>query len=468
MHMQVKSKTNKLIFLFVLLISIFSLLPFVVLTAYNHPSVDDFIYSFAFIKDGFFIPQYNWYVDWSGRYTATAFLSLSPISFYSFTGYKFGSLALLTFLGVAFYYLVNQLFYKESFLNRISVSLLIFIIYLYQMPKIATGLYWGAGATTYQLGNVFTLLMLGSLILFFKTKKNKHKMLVIGFLFLLIGSNETVMLLTDMLLFFLAIFYYTRKQKLNIKYIKSDSFLILLLVFAFVFSLIVFLAPGNDVRLRHLPNKHKLIAFYNSYLSAKQYLIMWLPSFGVFSLLTLSLITKLDFNKEKWFSIHPIFAFIIVLLITYAGFFPAHWSMGVPPPARTINTIYFFFILTWMYFILSLFSYFKTNTFPQPFKYTLLVIGVIFFIKPNNIQTAYQDWLSGDAKKYNQQLENRYKLITEKKAELTEKDTLVVSALDKKPKTLFFNDIGEKPDDWRNKSYAKYFEIPNIIIEKKE
>lgn len=297
--MKLKTNTTKIVAIFVLFISIFSLLPFLILSAYNNPSADDFVYSITFLKDGFFLPQYNWYVGWSGRYIASAVLSLSPISFYSFIGYKFGSLALLALLGSAFYYLVNQIFYKEILLNRISICLLILLAYLYQMPKVASGLYWGAGASTYQLGNIFLLFMLGSIVLYLKTKKIKYKILAITTLFLLIGSNETIMLLTDILLFFIVVFYYARKERFNINYIKSDSFFILLLVFAFIFSLIVVLAPGNNVRLGLLPNKHKMIAFYNSYLSAKQHIILWLPSLSVFSLLALSLVKKTNFYKDK-------------------------------------------------------------------------------------------------------------------------------------------------------------------------
>jgi len=466
--MNFKPNTTNLTILFILFLAFYTLLPFFILSSYNHPSADDFVYSTTYLQYGFFVPQYNWYVGWSGRYIASAILSLSPTSFYSYMGYKLASFFLIVLLGSSFYFLIKQIFSKETTVRKIAISLLILVIYIYQMPKIASGFYWFAGASTYQLGNVFLLFMLGGIIIYLKTKKRKHLFFVIVALFLLIGSNETVMLLTDMILFFMALFYYTKMSRFNLKFIKNNSFLIILLFFGFVFSLIVILAPGNNARLGLLPNRHKLTAFYNSYTSAKQYVIQWLPAVSVFSLLLLSLIKKTNLNKNNWFSIHPIYAFLIMLLVTYAGFFPAHWSMGVPPPSRTINTIYLFFLLTWLYFMLTLFTYFNETIFPKTVSYVLLLTSIVLLMMPNNIQTAYQDWLSGDAKQYDLQLKERYQIIEKEKLQIGEQDTIRVPALLKKPKTIFFNDLEEKPDDWRNRACATYFKIPNIVIEKKK
>lgn len=466
--MNYKINTASFTTIFVLFIALYSVLPFLVLSAYNHPSADDFVYSNIFIEKGFFAAQYSWYMTWSGRYTASTLLSLSPVSFYSFTGYKLASFFLLVLVGYAFFYLINRVFNKETRLNRVAISLLVLVLFLYQMPKIATGLYWGAGAMTYQLGNVFFLFMLGGLLKYLKTKNKKQILLVVFLLFFVIGSNETLMLLTNILLFFIVIFYYSKEQRFRWQYLKKNPFFLILLLAAIVFSLLVILAPGNDTRLRYLPNKHKTIAFYNTYMSMKQYLIQWFPAISVFSLLLLALIKRTDLIKKSWFSIHPIFSFFIVLILVYAGFFPAHWSMGVPPPLRTVNTIYFFFILSWLYFILSLHTYLKDKLFPNSVRYILMITSLVFLLKSNNIQTAYQDWFSGDAAQYDRELKARYKLIAKEKPLLTAQDTLRVPALIKTPKTLYFHDIETKASDWRNKAFAKYYELPHIVREKKK
>ncbi len=459
----------KSVFSFVVLVgSFFSILPFWVLSAFNQPSADDFVYAVTYLKDGFFTAQYNWYVGWSGRYVASALLSLSPVSFHSFTGYKLQSFLLILLLLYALYYTVGHLFEKESKRHRLTISMFVLFIYLYQMPKIVSGFYWGAGAITYQLGNVFFLFMSGSIVAYLKRKDKKYAITSFIALFLLTGSNETLMLLSDILLFISAFFFYIYGKKFRISRLRKQPYLALLLFAAIVFSLFVVLAPGNDVRLGLLPNSHKLSAFHDTLLSAQKFVAQWILPVGVFSILMLGLLRKSDIAQNALFILHPLWAFLIVLVVTYAGFFPAHWSMGVPPPARTVNTIYFFFILTWLYFIVSLYHYYKGIDMPG-YTYYLLTLAMIgFFFFPNNIQTAYRDWLHGDARAYNAQFNTRYTRIKQQTTVPQNKDTIRVLPLKIMPKTLYFNDLSVKPKDWRNKAYATYFKVPFIVVKKQK
>ena len=168
---------------------------------------------------------------------------------------------------------------------------------------------------------------------------------------------------------------------------------------------------------------------------------------------------------------HPIPAFLVLIGITYIGFFPAFWSMGEPPPLRTVNVIYFFYIMLWFYFMLSLFLYLNNDNNSTLISDPLIIILIIatgtLYLKENNVKLAYNDWLSGRAKSYNEQMNKRYQMIQKFKSNHNETDTLVVPKLKNTPKTIFFKDFtSNNVKNWRNTSYAKYYQIPAIRTKK--
>ncbi len=470
---KIKINTSRFRSLFIISLAVYALIPFLVLMLYNHPSSDDFTYANEVLEKGFFSAQYHWYVSWSGRYIGTAILSLNPIVFHSFLGYKVFALLLFSLLVYAFYFLLNQLFEKESIFNKILIMLLFLIVYFYQMPRVVSGIYWLAGSATYQLGNIFSLFMFGNIIKYLKAKETKYLIYTVLFLFLLVGTNETTMFLTGIILFFIMIIFHFDKQKIKFKFIKQKNYIFIILVLlAFIFSLIVILSPGNEIRSGFFPDKHKLNSFNRAYHLARTYIIQWIPVLTIFSILALSLIKKPFNANARFFKTNPFVSLLIMIFITYIGFFPAFWSMGEEPPLRTINVIYFFFILTWLYFSMTLYVYFrndKATSIPKFIIYILMFAVIAIMSKPNNIKNAYRDWLNGTAQRYDQQMKKRYQIIKKQIEQKKEKDALIVPHLKDIPKTIYFRDISsDNIKNWRNASYAKFWKISSIKTQEKK
>ena len=457
--------------LFITGLFIYTILPFLALMLYNHPSSDDFTYANLVFQKGFFGSQSFWYINWSGRYIGTVVLSLNPLVFHSIILYKLMPFLLVSGLMYAFYFLIDNVFSGMSKKNKCLICFLFIIAYFYQMPRIVSGLYWFAGAGTYQLGNIFSLLMFGNLIKYLKHKKVKNLYFAAVFLFLLIGSNETAMFLMDILLFIILVLYHFSFKSKRIHFNrKHQNIFFILIGLAVVFSLIVILAPGNSVRATHFPHKYQLTSFKKAYDLFLDYWIKWTAFTFVMILFFISFIDRKLLIKVKPFITHPVISFVILTGITYSGFFPAFWSMGEPPPLRTVNVIYFFYLLLWMYFALSIFTYINNDTslfLPYTLIIILLIVTGTYYLKQNNVKTAYKDWLSGRAKSYNAQLNKRYQMIQKFKANHKKTDTLTVPKLKNIPKTIFFKDFtSDNVKNWRNASYAKYYNIPAIKTKK--
>lgn len=96
---------------FIIIIGVFSILPFVLISYFNNPNADDFCYNVMSRDLGFLQAQINWYQGWSGRYFSTAILSIQALVSNTFLLYKlfqlfYYSLYSYRFTGLLLYYLL--------------------------------------------------------------------------------------------------------------------------------------------------------------------------------------------------------------------------------------------------------------------------------------------------------------------------------------------------------------------------
>jgi hypothetical protein len=430
---------------------------FLILAKYNHPSADDYSYTVDRFNLGFWQLQKHFYLKWTGRYISTVLLSSTPIVYYSFSWYKVIALILIVFLVYGSYFLAKTVFPKTHKSDVWVISLFIIVMFFSQMPSIAQGIYWAAGALTYQTANIFTLFLFANILRLMQTKQKKYLIFAVIFAFLVIGSNETSMLLIDFLVFI--IFAYQLYQ-----YRKIDKNLFILLAFMFVFSLISILAPGNMARAEQHPAGHQMRAFILSYREMKKMIISWFPLLILLSVLLFDYLNKLNISKAKFFNIHPAFGLLLLPFVVFLGYFPGYWSLGHVPPGRTVNVIYFFFVLISLFFLLS--AHYRYHKFIQisAFVRYAVILTIFIFIskKDNNIYIAYKDIDTERAYWYDIENYDRYRLIKKSK-----QDTIYLKKYHNRPKTLLFNDITQDPKHWRNVSFAKYWHKKVIVLEKK-
>ncbi|WP_317175148.1 DUF6056 family protein [Hymenobacter qilianensis] len=272
------------------LIVALSLLPFIALCWYAHPSGDDFLTGNDVRKHGHWGYIGFTYLQWSGRYTSLAFQSLlNPVAYGNTTeGYGLVCLLVLLLLLGACYLLFRALLGEQFQQKYLWLSSGVFVaLFLLQMPSPAEGIYWITSAYNYLLPASLTLILLAALVSHASapTRAARRKCLLISALLtvLLVGSNETNSLpLLIGLLGFTAL-RYIQHRRLDWDYL----FLCAVLLGA---CIVAFAAPGNYVRLNQATRYIRLLdCVHHAASAAYRCLIDWTGN-GVLPAITLLLL----------------------------------------------------------------------------------------------------------------------------------------------------------------------------------
>lgn len=439
-----------------------TIVPFLVLSFYAHPSWDDFMYAYYSDVKGFWEAQKIWYMTWSGRFFSTAFLSFAnPLVFRSITGYKIMTFLLILATFAVIYYAVSA-FFRDSVKTRskILASLSLCYLYLSGLPSVSLALYWHSSVVIYQVANIAMLLIFVLLLKMYSDDGIKSKInifIVCILIFVVSGSNEISML--SIVVLFLMLFISN-----IIIFKKIDGLLLLFAGVSVISFLIVYMAPGNSVRLQVHPDSHKLFftlkSSFTDLISFIKYRLFNIPLL-LFTILFIPFCSKAmtDVNfKYKKLLQYPLLTVTIGLLILYSGFVVSYWSLGTTPPARALNVSFFTFLLIWFYATASIIYYFKERkdkTIPGLPGYAYVIICLFIFIgfikETGNIKTAVKD-LSGPAQKFDSELNKRYSMISADNS-----DTCKVDSLEVIPGSFFYSDITADPDEYFNRYQANYF-----------
>ncbi len=333
-------------------ISLAVVLIFALLAQYSHPSSDDFCMASG-VNDHGLIP-YLWqhYFEWSGRYTGNALYAIYPVVFGLFDGYKFIPAAVLLALFFAAAFFLSALFSVRIFARPVLLSSLYFIsVYLLGLTSPASSLYWMAGALTYQSANILFFVVLGLMIQLADRQKNSTKSFNVFVILLLVlvfavGTNETSMLaITGLAL--LGVVAHLRSGWVMLK-----PWIVILFVTLFCFA-VVYFSPGNTIRAADFPLRHDLSRSIDGSLSVGLK-ILWLwvsnPVLIVSSLLAPFAVARLYLLSARPFAVSKTMVVVLVLATLAMPVllqFPAWWSMGGWPPARTQDAIYFLFLIGW-------------------------------------------------------------------------------------------------------------------------
>jgi len=448
---------------YIILLGGFTILPLLVISYFNQPSADDYCYAAKAQSLGFWNAQIDFYRGWSGRYLSTALLSFDILVKGKIILYKLFPIALILLLSKSVFNLVSLVFTSISKKNRYVITSLFITAYFVQMPNISEGLFWYAGSVTYQLSNIISVLLICSLISLLRYKKVKHLFFAIIYVILLIGTNETTMIMWAVTLAFIFLYKAILDKKISYH-------LILIIIIVLTFSLAVILAPGNSVRGAFFSESHQ---FFNSIFQSLRALVIntikWAP---LLCLLTVLFFSNLKGNvgivSSKILKANPFLVFLVVCMVSFLGFFISFWSMGNAPPSRTVNVICFYFMLGFLYTMFLLFIKFEKEIvllklINKKVKYVLMFIVLGSIMSFNNIRGVYVDLLSGTAYLYNLEMEERYQIIQNNSSMI-----LSIPSLKNKPVTLFVSDISADPENWRNECYGAYFSEKVIVIKKED
>lgn len=441
---------------FIIIVGVLSVLPFIVISIFNNPSADDFCYN-NYTRDlGYLNTQIEAYYNWTGRYFSTAIISISAFLSDSFYLYKLFPVILLFLFFLSIYHLSSSIFVSFSRKDKFTLTFLVLILYLLQMPSTSEGFYWLAGSVTYQLSIILAVFLFSFLIKLLNTSRKKYLIISMFIAFLVIGSNEISMMFVNLII--AVIFLYTSITQRRVNFLTLS-----LLFFMIGCTAIVVLSPGSAARITTYPgNQQFLYSFFKTIKATKTHLGDWLPTIILAFFIFFDYLDKnVSIQRPKIFDVNLLIPCAIVFSFPLIGVFPVYYSLKWVP-FRSVNLIYFFFLMGLIY--LAFVLYFKLRVIQKDFlvfsKWTKIFLFVIIIIRlggNNNIRIAYSDLITGKAYIYNKELKKRYQIIQESKAQI-----LIVPELTSLPKTIFFMDIKDNSNHWINQCYKSYFDKKEI------
>lgn len=447
------------------------LVPLLALAFYNHPSpVDDYCYIDTVFKYGYFEAMNYYYTGWTGRYFGILLNHSNPLIIKWAGGFKLLSFLLISGVAGSFYLLIRELLPKWNRLGIVGLTGGILFLFVLKIMSVVEAFYWMAAFVTYTVPNILTLYWLVVLIRWYKLPNGTFQKLTAiwaGFLvFAVIGCSETN--LTIMVLLVVGWFGYQL-----VIHRKWDWFSVFLVGIAALSCYIFFTSPGNAQRLGGNPEGRN---FTLSALQSLKLLVKlgfdWIfrTPLLVFTILWIAVLPKLieaEGNNNRYFSV-PLWASTLAYLgVLFVQIFPSYYGIGIEPAPRVINSVYLYFLLGWFYNVAVLVQLMhKTNSLgaqkwylPPSIKAVLAILILVSALFSQNLRMVYGDWLRGRAAAYDVELKERYVYI-----EKTPGDTVYVTALKSKPKSLFLDDANPDPKHWWSKCMGGYFGKKAVVL----
>jgi len=462
--------------LFVLLIA--AIIPFFLLTFYAHPSADDFSYAVAYRTGDFWNHVVGEYLTWKGRYFAIFVTVLFHQSGDMIVNYKYPLLLFLTSLFFALYYLVRTVFEeKASFWQTLFCTLAFGTFYIITLPKVSAALYWADGAFQYQVGSIFFLLSVASLLRLYRKVNNPFlpTLTSVLFIFAAIGSTEIFMISLSTLvgLIFLYKFFILKQNRLHWSVVLAVTV---------SSSALLVLAPGNAIRMRLASENSQQFWFSvsRSIYHGGEALINWIshPALWFLSIVFIPVALYLFYIKgirkdASWTRLLLILALLIGQI--WISFFATWWAAANPAPWRTLNVIYLVFLVGWFFLLLELIAVISKNRklvyidrlFSIPTRVLMLtsiILLSVLLISKSHVRGAYGDLLGGGAVAYDNFMKERYAYIKQQKKNAgQERPAVIVEKMNNPPRILVYTDISRDKSDWRNNGYARYFGLSSIV-----
>lgn len=460
------------------------LLPFLVLSIYSHPALDDFSDAVLRQRQSFWECQAYLYQHWTGRYTTSLLLTeLSPVYHHWLRLYWLVPVGALLALAAGGYALVAALAGRQWTTGGKALAVgILLTLWLQQASSVAEILYWYNGVAVYTLPVALLLGWLALLIRYWQqppgSPATRPLLLASAALgVVLVGTNELIALPLCAAMGLLLLWAFYRQD--------ARRFGLLALVGLLAVALLVsFLAPGNMARATLINRSVSLIWVVVGPFSASAYLLLnWLSS-GLLigsSLLVLPALARLAAAPRlSWLGrFHPLLLAALLLGLLALSEVPSYWATGglVPPRGRAM--LYLLFLVGWFGLMLVGLVRWQTAV-ARYLQGPLLAFGgwappasaalwawlLLSFLadhnvrqlRPqmgqgsNNIVVAYREWLNGTARRYDAQLSRRYHSL---RTGATARQQL--PPLTARPATLLYYDITTDSAYWGNTAYARYF-----------
>lgn len=457
-----------------MLILAVAVIPFLMLTYYSRPCVDDYSYAVdthALIKSG------NWnlislfcaawktdvrfYHEWQGLYTSAFVLALQP-GILGERWYGIGGVALIALMFGLTYYFLKTIFSLLGITKNNALSATVTIVLtLNGMPNIVQGLYWFNGAWNYIPFFYLTLFNV-ALLLKYEFGMTPRKRWLMGSMllsFLISGGNHVTGFLNIMLLALGLLL--TRKKKI----------LLFPLVSALMGYFIMIIAPGTAVRQSRFYKPSIMETVKAAFTESFKEIFGWLDAqWGIAMLLVLMLAFSIPHicmkpsGKKIWLLLFTSWViFCGILCVPYYG-------MGYFGEGRiaNINWLTFMFLSAVNVFYIGVFLAQNVIQISEHFKaengkIALLVCLLLLAFRPGaTLHSVIKELNDGTAQIYATACDDRYRQMEA----MAQGDTLYTTELPRS-ENLRFDDVCDNLEDWRNAAWESYYGIKIIAVPSK-
>lgn len=457
-------------------------LPFGALSFFNHPSLDDILDAVTVKQLGFWSAQKYFYFSHTGRYTTTVLLaSVNPL-IYGRLETHWWPVALGFMLGTL---LVLRLCLGA--LLRISGGAawrgagLLLGLWLAYAPGQAEGLYWFTGAYTY-IATAWLLLLWPVVFARYAAARRRGARgmgwaaFVAALTVAVAGTTEPVAFPFLLALLAGALLSWWRSRSLLLAAMAG---------LAVLGSAVSFAAPGNFVRMSSMGESFGVVkTLLYSGATAAYLLLTWVgnPVLLAVSALLLPALNRLAQRRDQLLVSLlrqiPAGALAVFLsLLLAAANCPAFYASGTGLPLRARTTLYLLFVLGWFGVLLGWCcrqaqpSAMAAAVAARPLRLVWASLLVIFFFADYNVQTrrhllgngsnnvirAYQQWLSGDAARYDAEVRARYQQLA------TSPSVVTIKPLLNRPELLYCFDVAGMSNPVFLRDYARYFGVPQVL-----
>ena len=461
------------------------IIPILHVGIYAHPCADDYSYGLytheawmtthslgATLKAA--IAQVNEsYHIWQGTFSSIFLMSLSP-AIWGEGGYFITTFIMVGMLIASHFYLGYVILIKMIKSQKsywLIISSVVSLLMIQTVCSPVNAFYWFNGSVHYTFMHSCMIFLFGFILhMNEENKKGKEIALcVIACLFAILcgGSNYVTGLLGILGCAVLTGFKWAKRK-------KAIWYFLPIIVFGICFYINIS-APGNEIRQAKLYKNTPINAIIESFEAGNSYMMDWMSiPIVLFMLAMIPVLWKVT-EKLKYKLWLP----ICMLLVSYCSvacmFTPGCYAMNSTATERILNIIKFWFVLVlilnegcWVGYVKQIIKKKETKFKLDIRIYAGIILLALMVVFVADDENRVYDWNSYGAfcalrNREPQQYHQAYLA----RVELLESNAMYVELPDlwMKPRLLFFTDITEDPNDWRNAAMAEWYNKEWVALE---
>lgn len=459
-----------------------ALLPFFLLSYFNHPFLDDYYNAANVRTTGLLAQQVELYQKWTGRFSTSLLVTAgNPLVYGSYGAFRLTpALMLLATLSVVYLGLrtLSRALPKAQALLAAAVFLL---LYLHMLPDTYQAVYWFTGAIVYHgAGLLLLLVFIAAARAQQATKasvRGAWRLVAAGCTIAAAAANEMTMLHLLLALALLLGVSWHRREWAQLRWWAA------LLALALVVSLISVAAPGNYLRLKSEGYSkdvsqtyllQKVLAAVPGTLDIVRHLLGgYRFPFRVGLPLLLGVPVALYWQRRGWLAgtvrLPWQWGALMMGAALVGSCFLFKAIMGDTPPARVINGLLLFLLPLGMVLVWAALAYHAPRVaMPLPAWLTRwgMVVGLVLFSVAGIPRRAWQELLFSAASYDQQQLVREEQM---QQATYRGINELVVRPLTGiRPYGVMITDwdLTTDPGHYVNTETALYFNLKSIVVDK--